>query len=530
MPNAKYNLVQDGDSRQVTLYYDGETYLADNTHPRWDDIFNLVVVDDNPTDAVELFDIARLLRRKIVSERVTVTFNSVLFDNDPVHDALADHIVRLVNEGEDVTAWVKLLENIKLNPNPGSVEQLYRHLSRFQYTVTQDGMILAYKGVYDNGDGTYKATRTGHAIVNGEEINGTVNQKIGDVVEMPRSEVTFDPTVSCSYGLHVADWNYARGMGSVVLGVLVNPRDVVSVPNHYGDAKVRVCRYKVLDERTEPYSGAVLNTEVTVSVEPETPIEDPDIEPVYDSEGTELEVGDYVSHVNGDYEHVGRVIELGVQHPTLAKATVLVRWRLRDGSESDYNGRTLRSGADPATTKDGLNGFEAEYPDFLYTVYTDLEIPLEREVSEEPEEYKPQVGDRVYFADPEDPDAKDNAYLYTGTVDSERSDGWFNVRFDGFDEPFSYPATSLRPLNDTVDSDSDDNDESSASETTEEADVALATDAPVRYRYPSPAKFDEIVSKAKAQKKGVRRFIEARTNWSLIEGRGDGSSRKDWQV
>lgn len=416
MPNAKYNLVQDGDSRQVTLYYDGETYLADNTHPRWDDIFNLVVVDDNPTDAVELFDIARLLRRKIVSERVTVTFNSVLFDNDPVHDALADHIVRLVNEGEDVTAWVKLLENIKLNPNPGSVEQLYRHLSRFQYTVTQDGMILAYKGVYDNGDGTYKATRTGHAIVNGEEINGTVNQKIGDVVEMPRSEVTFDPTVSCSYGLHVADWNYARGMGSVVLGVLVNPRDVVSVPNHYGDAKVRVCRYKVLDERTEPYSGAVLNTEVTVSVEPE--------------------------------------------------------------------------------------------------------------------EYKPQVGDRVYYADPEDPDyrPKDDAYLYTGTVESERSDGWFNVRFDGFDEPFSYPATSLRPLNDTVDSDSDDNDESSASETTEEADVALATDAPVRYRYPSPAKFDEIVSKAKAQKKGVRRFIEARTNWSLIEGRGDGSSRKDWAV
>lgn len=375
MPNAKFNLVQDNGDSQITLYHDGETHLADSSHPRWDDIFRLVVVDDDPESALELFDVTRLLRRLVVSERVTVTYNAVLFDNDPVHDALADHIVRLVNEGEDVTAWVKLLENIKQNPNPDSVKQLYRHLDSYNYTVTQDGMILAYKGVRTTKgyagvpeEGVYYSTVSGHAIVNGEDINGYVPQRIGDIVEMPRSEVTFDPNVTCSSGLHVADWGYAQTMGNTVLAVLVNPRDVVSVPTDYKDAKVRVCRYKVLEVRTEPYAGAVRKTEVSVSIKPE-----PKAEP------------------------------------------------------------------------------------------------------------KPKKGVKAKL-----------------------------------DKLRSRKANS-------------DTDDTSDSETTQETDVATAT-APVRYRYPSPAKFEEIASAAKRQKKGLRRFIEARTNWTLIDGRGDGSDRKDWQV
>jgi hypothetical protein len=421
MPNAKFNLVQDNGDSQITLYYEGETHLADSSHPRWDEIFRLIVVEDNPADAVELFDVTRLLRRLVVSERVTVTFNAVLFDNDPVHDALADHIVRLVNEGEDVTAWVKLMENIKLNPHAQSVEGLFRHLSKHQYTITQQGMILAYKGVSSYGrgevpegeqipEGTYYSTRSGHAIVNGVDINDYVPQRIGDVVEMPRSEVTFDPSISCSSGLHVADWGYANAMGDTVLAVLVNPRDVVSVPTDYGDAKVRVCRYKVLEVRTEPYTGAVLKTEVEVEVTPE---------------------------------------------PT----------------------------PEPSTFKEG---------------------------------------DRVYYYEGGDEFLEE--FTHVGTINyvgDDQSD--LGVLWDGFDTSHPYASYELRPF---VDSNPD---EESDSETTQENNVS-ATATPVRYRYPSPAKFDEIVSKAKAQKKGVRSFIESRTTWTLITGRGNGSSRKDWQV
>jgi hypothetical protein len=263
-------------------------------------------------------------------------------------------------------------------------------------------------------EGVYYSTRSGHAIVNGVDINDYVPQRVGDVVEMPRSEVTFDPSVSCSSGLHVADWGYANGMGNTVLAVLVNPRDVVSVPTDYGDAKVRVCRYKVLEVRTEAYSGAVLKTEVEVEVTPEH-TDEPIIVDVADLEFKE---GDRVYYYEGDAEFIEEFTHIG----TIVNV--------------------------------------------------------------------------------------DDEYLY--------------VLWDGFDTSYPYASSELRPF---VDSNPD---EESDSETKENNVSATAT--PVRYRYPSPAKFDEIVSKAKAQKKGVRSFIEARTSWSLITGRGNGSSRKDWQV
>jgi acyl carrier protein len=69
---------------------------------------------------------------------------------------------------------------------------------------------------------------------------------------MPRNEVNDDPTETCSHGLHVCAMSYLpsyRGApGNHVLICSIHPKDVVSVPIEYHNAKMRVSEYLVIDE------------------------------------------------------------------------------------------------------------------------------------------------------------------------------------------------------------------------------------------------------------------------------------------
>jgi hypothetical protein len=77
---------------------------------------------------------------------------------------------------------------------------------------------------------------------------------------MPRSDVQHDPARSCHTGLHVGTYEYAHSYAdAALLTVLVNPRDVVSVPTACGATKMRVCRYVVSDDQpTAPQESAAV--------------------------------------------------------------------------------------------------------------------------------------------------------------------------------------------------------------------------------------------------------------------------------
>ena len=69
---------------------------------------------------------------------------------------------------------------------------------------------------------------------------------IGQAVQMPREECDNDPERTCSAGLHVGSMAYVGDFGyndKVILEVLVNPRNVVSVPVDYNATKMRCCEY-----------------------------------------------------------------------------------------------------------------------------------------------------------------------------------------------------------------------------------------------------------------------------------------------
>jgi hypothetical protein len=265
----RYNLVTVGDEQNLTLFHDGEMYVASEQHPNWQEIKGRLLNDDE--SIVDLFDIPKSLATKFkrLTSAVTVENDKVCFDGDPIHDVLSAKIIdHLENGSEDWAPLVAFLEKVMNNPSENARNQLFLFLENREYDILTDGNILGYKGLYNVSDGVYRSTHSGHAFVNDEEVVfDYVRQRVGDVVTMPRSEVDDNTGVGCSTGLHVSDFAYAKSYGDVVMAVSVDPRDVVSVP-HREVAKVRSCRYEnlgIVTDRNDRHSWSRHNEDAFIS-------------------------------------------------------------------------------------------------------------------------------------------------------------------------------------------------------------------------------------------------------------------------
>lgn len=122
------------------------------------------------------------------------------------------------------------------NVSKRTIDNLYSFLTFNDIKITEDGCFTAWKVVnYD-----YTDCHT-----------GTIDNSPGQIVTMPRNQVDDNPEVTCSTGLHVCAAHYIphfSGYDSRLVKVKVNPKDVISVPVDYKFAKMRTCRYEVLEE------------------------------------------------------------------------------------------------------------------------------------------------------------------------------------------------------------------------------------------------------------------------------------------
>lgn len=264
-----YSIVKTEDRSFLTVFTNGQAYPVDDGHVHWNEILTGVINDDE--SVLDLFDITEAISKqyKSVSERISIGYGKLYFDGDEIHNSLADHIVRLYQESKDSGAeqvaesLVLFLEKIQANPQEHSRTQLYDWLQDNDFTISQHGNIVAYKGVRDY-DGKYFSLNSGDAWVNGKEHHGSIPNDPGSVISMPRSQVIHDPNTHCSVGLHAATYNFAKsfaGAGGPVLKIFVNPRDVVSVPSYGGADKFRCCRYVVGDVVSQAYQVPFIFTD-----------------------------------------------------------------------------------------------------------------------------------------------------------------------------------------------------------------------------------------------------------------------------
>jgi hypothetical protein len=262
-----YTITTMGDKQVLTALINGVPKVATSEHPMWNEIVSRVEQQDDTVSV--LFDVEHVAASefKRISERVTIKNGRVLFDGDPFSLDLSQKIVDFVKSGANFEPMVKFLDKFKQNPSLGSQEQAIEWLARYNWGIDEEGNVIGYKGVYRNVDVrtgnvvSYRSVHSGsnEVVVDNVTTTGHVTQSIGSTVEMARGEVVQNPREACSTGLHVSNFDYAKTYGDAILAVSVNPRDFVSVPYDDNFVKVRVCRYFVMAEVTEPvdYAGAL---------------------------------------------------------------------------------------------------------------------------------------------------------------------------------------------------------------------------------------------------------------------------------
>lgn len=197
-----------------------------------------------------------------LSERVAFDGANILFDGDVVSDAIADHILRIVKEGgnaDSYKALVAFMEKLYTNPSEDSRNSLYDFIVRHKITIDPDGDFYAYKGVKADGGSRWE----GFGIVDGVSMHGSLPNKPGSILEIPRSKVNADNAVGCGTGLHAGTYAYAEGWArGLLLLVKINPRDVVSVPSCSAYQKLRTCRYRVVSQTTQQTSATTYSAKV----------------------------------------------------------------------------------------------------------------------------------------------------------------------------------------------------------------------------------------------------------------------------
>jgi len=185
---------------------------------------------------------------------------------DSLPEFMAAKILQYIEDDISLDALVNFWKHLLLNPDKAIRQQLFGFLENNGHPITDKGYFLAYKSVkvkkkYDKKSGE-EILEVEYDEDTGEKIKTTYNQtmkfqpfhsgshgmiiEVGSAVNMPREECDSNPEQTCSAGLHVGSMKYVYSFGgynSVVLEVLVSPRNVVAVPFDYNNTKMRCCEY-----------------------------------------------------------------------------------------------------------------------------------------------------------------------------------------------------------------------------------------------------------------------------------------------
>lgn len=167
-------------------------------------------------------------------------------DGDALPDSLSQRVLNLMEEQMPVDILVKFWKNLKQNPSFNSRAMLYKFLEHNGHPLTEDGCFIAYRGVTED----FKDVHT-----------KKFDNSVGAVCTVPRQSVDDNPNNTCSHGLHVACYTYAKGFGSKLIEVKVNPKNVVAVPVDYNGTKMRVCEFEVMAVGEKELTGSVYKPE-----------------------------------------------------------------------------------------------------------------------------------------------------------------------------------------------------------------------------------------------------------------------------
>ena len=221
------------DSSNITMMLNGSMEVLNNEHPHFEDIV-AALTEERWNDVFPLLDI----RSKLIG----FVYKQLEFKNDTLYHEgkeldgkLVEFIIKMVTAGaKDIQPFMRFLHKLLKNPSARAQQELYGFLASGKIPLNKRGNILTYKRINTNWTDCHSST---------------VSNKIGETVTMERAKVDDRQDVTCSRGLHVCSYSYLSSFGGGRTVICeVNPKDVVSIPTDYSNAKMRCCKYTILKE------------------------------------------------------------------------------------------------------------------------------------------------------------------------------------------------------------------------------------------------------------------------------------------
>ncbi|WVX87588.1 RIIB lysis inhibitor [Vibrio phage EniLVp02] len=221
------------------FYHDGEVVTASSDNRNYHELLKALMNNDfsRAKDLAQLpLQLVGYSRGLLAVRRAEDNF-AVTYAGHDLPSDVATEIIRAATsaneyELEKLSAFViRLLQN----PSYTAVRRAFAFIKAKDIKITNDGLLMCYKNVADDFKDIY---------------SGTFDNSPGQLLQMNRWMVDDDHGKTCSSGLHVCSKSYLShyGKGQRTVRCLVDPADIVSIPTDYNDAKMRCCRYYVLDE------------------------------------------------------------------------------------------------------------------------------------------------------------------------------------------------------------------------------------------------------------------------------------------
>lgn len=229
---VNYHLLKDS----LVLNYGGKTIPLSRKLPLVDKILELIRAGKDD-EIPELVDYAERLK-KIDPTKLFVLVDGKVFSHGvEVEPYISKRLIELHELQLPLDPLINFWKKSLANPSAESRRDLFKFVEHNKFPLTHEGNFIAYKKVSPNFKDLY---------------TGNIDNSVGQEVTMDRSKVNPDRNQTCSRGLHVAAYDYAKfhyGNGNssnIMLEVEVDPKDVVSVPTDYNAQKCRACRYLVV--------------------------------------------------------------------------------------------------------------------------------------------------------------------------------------------------------------------------------------------------------------------------------------------
>lgn len=219
----------------ITVFFKGNSHTVNKKAQTYAMVLEAIRLQDGDklSDALNLRNTINNMLSG-VSDKIRIEGKKIFYGEREVTGLISSRIFEVIAAELDIKPMVRFLENLMSNPSKRSVDELFGFLDACNLPITEDGHFLAYKRVRNDYKDCHSAT---------------MDNSVGKIVEMQRNQVDDNKDQTCSYGLHACSYSYLSHFGGDrIVVVKINPADVVSVPVDYNNAKLRTCRYEVVDE------------------------------------------------------------------------------------------------------------------------------------------------------------------------------------------------------------------------------------------------------------------------------------------